>query len=137
MTSSSRNGQRTGDYYDGGDGTDTFKADGTEFKVTPSRSTLPLAPTTGGDTFISIENLIGGTNNDVFYGDAGSNQFWGRDGNDTLDGRGGNDFLYGDAGNDTLYGGDGNDHLDGGVGNDSLAAAQAMTRFLAALVQTC
>ena len=91
-----------------------------KFKATPSRSTLPLAPTHWDDTFIIIENLIGGTNNDVFYGDAGSNQFWGRDGNDTLDGRGGNDFLYGDAGNDTLYGGDGDDYLDGGIGSDTM-----------------
>ena len=110
----------TGDYYDGGDGIDTFKADGTEVQGYAQQIDLATGTNNWGDTFISIENLIGGTNNDVFYGDAGSNQFWGRDGNDTLDGRGGNDFLYGDAGNDTLYGGDGDDYLDGGIGSDTM-----------------
>lgn len=85
-----------------------------------------------------VENLIGGSGNDVFYGSAAANTLTGGAGNDRLFGRGGNDTLhggtgddalygltgddtlYGDAGNDTLSGGDGSDILHGGDGNDTV-----------------
>ncbi len=62
-----------------------------------------------GDTYISIQHLIGGAFGDELWGSFGDNQ---------LDGKAGNDFLRGRAGNDTLQGGDGNDQLDGGAGAD-------------------
>ena len=49
-----------------------------------------------GDKLISIENVTGGTGNDVLTGDAGANR---------LDGGGGDDTIEGGAGNDTLIGG--------------------------------
>ena len=110
-----------GDYYNGGDGIDTYKIDGTAVQSYALQIDLQTGTSQYHDTFISVENLIGGLNNDVFNGDAGVNQFWGRDGNDVLDGRGGNDLIYGEAGTDTLFGGDGSDLLDGGIGDDVLS----------------
>ncbi len=94
-----------------------------------------------GDTFVSIENLIGsnlgalkdtlkgndGVNNlyglagdDNLFGNGGNDNLYGGDGLDILSGDNGNDNLYGDAGNDTLKGRDGDDSLYGGIGNDYL-----------------
>ena len=60
-----------GDYYNGGDGIDTYKIDGTVVQSYALQIDLATGTSQYQDTFISIENLIGGTNNDVFYGDAG------------------------------------------------------------------
>ena len=109
-----------GDYYNGGEGADTYKIDGTIFQNYALQIDLTTGTDQYHDTFISVENLIGGSANDTFTGDAGVNQLWGRDGNDALDGRAGNDFLYGEGGDDTVVGGDGDDLLDGGVGVDTL-----------------
>jgi Ca2+-binding RTX toxin-like protein len=110
-----------GDYYNGGDGIDTYKIDGTIFQNYSLQIDLAAGTDQYHDTFISVENLIGASANDAFYGDAGTNQLWGRDGNDILDGRGGNDAVYGENGDDTVAGGDGDDLVDGGAGNDLLA----------------
>ncbi len=107
-----------GDYYNGGDGVDTYQIDGTVVQNYALQIDLAAGTSQYHDTFISVENLIGGTSNDVFAGDNGVNQFWGRNGNDVLDGRSGNDALYGDAGDDVLIGGEGADTLVGGDGSD-------------------
>jgi Ca2+-binding RTX toxin-like protein len=60
-----------------------------------------------GDTFSSIEGVIGTGGNDSLIGDAVDNQ------------------LRGGSGNDTLDGGMGNDTLDGGVGTDTVSYAWA------------
>ncbi len=89
-----------------------------------------------GDTYYSIENIIGSQYNDTIYGDAGDNIIWGHGGNDTLYGYSyqaygedssgffGNDIFYtgsrvGDVvkvylglGNDTVYGGDGDERIE-------------------------
>jgi Ca2+-binding RTX toxin-like protein len=67
-----------------------------------------------------IENLTGGSGNDLLRGNASANLIHGGAGNDTIEGGAGNDALYGDAGNDLLYGGVGNDMLVGGAGTDTL-----------------
>lgn len=110
----------THDEYDGGEGIDTFKVDGTEVQGYAQDIDLATGTNNWNDTFVSIENLIGGTAGDKFWGNDVANVFWGRDGNDLLDGRGGDDTLYGENGDDTLAGGAGADILDGGAGNDEL-----------------
>jgi len=67
-----------------------------------------------------IENLTGGSGNDLLRGNSGANIIRGGAGNDTIEGGAGNDALYGEAGNDLLYGGAGNDMLVGGAGADTL-----------------
>jgi Ca2+-binding RTX toxin-like protein len=61
------------------------------------------------DTLTGIENVVGGSGNDILTGDAGANALDGGLGNDTLTGGGGNDTLTGGLGTDTLTGGAGND----------------------------
>jgi Ca2+-binding RTX toxin-like protein len=62
-----------------------------------------------GDTYSSIENLVGSRFVDKLTGNSGTNFLSGREGNDVLDGAGGNDTIYGDAGADNLTGGTGKD----------------------------
>ena len=62
-----------------------------------------------GDSYSSIENIVGSQHGDTLRGDSQDNALTGGDGNDTLFGQLGNDTLYGGAGNDTLYGGRGSD----------------------------
>ncbi|MDH4383463.1 MAG: cadherin-like domain-containing protein, partial [Gammaproteobacteria bacterium] len=89
----------------------------------PVESTFTYA-TVGGvreDQLLNIENLIGGSGNDSFTGNALQNQIYGREGNDTLDGGSSYDYdyLYGEGGNDTLnY--EPSDYLDGGAGEDTI-----------------
>ncbi len=109
-----------GDHYDGGSGIDTFSADVPVLDGYAQEIDLATGTNNWEDTFTSVENLIGGANNDKFWGNDVENSFWGRGGNDLLDGRGGNDKLFGEAGNDVLLGGAGNDLLDGGTGDDTL-----------------
>jgi Ca2+-binding RTX toxin-like protein len=73
-----------------------------------------------GDTFNSIETIIGTRFDDTMTAAAGANTFSGGSGKDVLDGRGGNDALDGGEGNDALTGGTGDDVLHGGAGNDQL-----------------
>ena len=58
-----------------------------------------------GDTYNSIEGLIGSSKDDGLAGDNGANRIFGGDGNDLLLGVGGDDTLDGGEGNDTLNGG--------------------------------
>ena len=71
-----------------------------------------------GDTFISIENLIGGTGMDDIRGTMAGNVLDGGPSMDVLYGRMGNDTLVGGEGDDALFGGPGADLLIGGLGRD-------------------
>jgi serralysin len=71
-----------------------------------------------GDTYSSIENILGGSYADNLRGNNSANTLQGRAGNDKLYGRSGNDVLYGHEGNDLLVGGYGKDVLLGGAGAD-------------------
>ncbi|EEC8637678.1 RTX toxin hemolysin HlyA [Escherichia coli] len=72
------------------------------------------------DNLYSVEELIGTTRADKFFGSKFTDIFHGADGDDYIEGNDGNDRLYGDKGNDTLSGGNGDDQLYGGDGNDKL-----------------
>ncbi|EIH1910265.1 RTX toxin hemolysin HlyA [Escherichia coli] len=72
------------------------------------------------DNLYSVEELIGTTRADKFFGSKFTDIFHGADGDDLIEGNDGNDRLYGDKGNDTLSGGNGDDQLYGCDGNDKL-----------------
>ena len=71
------------------------------------------------DTFIAIENLTGGSANDILTGNALTNIINGGAGNDNVNGGAGNDTVNGGLGNDTMIGGTGVDTLNGGDGIDT------------------
>ncbi|RDD66953.1 hypothetical protein DU478_08405, partial [Thalassococcus profundi] len=75
-----------------------------------------------GDTFDSIENLIGTQFADNMRGNAGANMMDGGAGDDRLYGRGGDDTLIGGSGDNLLAGGAGADHF---VFNDTLGAGES------------
>ncbi len=109
-----------GDLLDGGLGIDTVQYSG----LVGQRIDL-LLPTTNtgeavGDSFISIEVLLGGSGNDTLLGTGQAELVNGNDGDDQIYGRAGNDTLRGGTGNDTLIGGVGADVLDGGAGTDTV-----------------
>jgi Ca2+-binding RTX toxin-like protein len=72
-----------------------------------------------GDSYVSIEGLIGSAFNDYLVGRDGLGDYLtAQAGDDYLAGRGGNDTIRGDDGNDQFWGGEGADALDGGDGYD-------------------
>lgn len=72
------------------------------------------------DRIRNVEDLAGGSGNDILTGDKKANKLLGNGGDDVLTGAGGNDTLNGGSGNDLLNGGKGDDKLEGGGGNDTL-----------------
>jgi Ca2+-binding RTX toxin-like protein len=138
-----KSGLGADDLY-GGDGVDTASYIGANYQVYASLltgGTGSFSSPATGDQYYSIENIIGGVNNDILTGDQFDNELWGSrgydtlsgesgsdilhggDGNDVLDGGLGDDFLYGDIGADTLVGGSGADVLDGGLHSDTASYA--------------
>ena len=120
------------EHFDGGDGVDLVAYLGVpvelvidpatySYVITGEGITVDLADpsrNTGfaaGDTYASIEVLIGSYVNDNLAGDEQDNILRGSYGDDVIWGRGGNDLLEGDVGNDRLIGGAGADVLYGNV----------------------
>jgi Ca2+-binding RTX toxin-like protein len=80
------------DRLNGGAGSDTA-----DYADATSGVRLTLAGgKSGGDTYISIENLAGSGFNDRLAGNSAANVLTGQGGNDRIDGGGGDDILLGD-----------------------------------------
>ena len=114
------------DLLNGGGGRDTASFAGSAIAnrvdlQTPARNTGDAA----GDSFVSIEDLVGGAANDILQGNERSNRLVGGDGSDRLEGRDGFDILSGGTGNDRLFGNADRDLLTGGAGRDRFVLAQA------------
>jgi Ca2+-binding RTX toxin-like protein len=122
-------GRSAPDVFEGGPGNDTVSyAD----RTAPVRATIDgvgddgdasdLEPTSRRRDSIGtdIENVIGGSGDDVLRGDEDPNELRGGAGNDLVNGGAGPDTLFGESGDDTLQGAGGDDSLLGGVGNDGL-----------------
>ena len=112
-------GREGNDWLDGGAGADTLKGGdgidlaaywgsdvGVEVRLYDGFAQGGHAE---GDTFDSIEELIGSDHDDKLAGDEGENRLLGEGGDDELDGREGNDYLDGGPGADVLKGGAGED----------------------------
>lgn len=97
--------------FDGGDGTDTldFRGSGGAVVIALDNA-FDASGAAEGDTWTSIENLIGTRGADRIGGDLTNNR---------LTGAAGADVIAGAGGFDTLEGGDGIDTLSGGSGNDA------------------
>jgi serralysin len=109
------------DYLAGGSGSDVVNYSQSSAGVFVSLITNTAAyGDAEGDTFASIEYVVGSSHADNLWGDDGANQLSGLDGADTLKGFGGSDHLFGGGGNDRLFGQNDSDYLDGGAGADTL-----------------
>jgi Ca2+-binding RTX toxin-like protein len=92
------------DVLDGGAGIDTASYAGSTSGVYVDLGAgTAFGGDASGDSFISIENLLGSRFGDVLAGNAGNNQ---------LRGGGGDDVLIASGGNDWMQGGDGFDAID-------------------------
>jgi Ca2+-binding RTX toxin-like protein len=75
------------------------------------------------DSDMSIENIYGGSGDDILIGNSLKNLLYGYAGNDVLSGGDENDTLNGGEGTNILIGGFGADSLTGGTGEDLLLGA--------------
>ncbi len=113
------NGNGGNDVLAGGAGADELVggtgADTATYTLATTGVTVNLAKpsiNTGeakGDTYASVESLIGTNYADRLYGDAGGNGIAGGFGNDRIAGGSGGDVMVGEFGADDLYGGSGAD----------------------------
>jgi len=121
------------DIVDGGVGRDTadYSAATAFVRVKLSDASANLGEALG-DTYSSIENVIGSAHDDRIFGDDFDNRIDGRAGNDNLYGGPGhgNDELFGGTGDDGLFGGGGDDVLVGGEGADTLTSGVGADVFL-------
>jgi Ca2+-binding RTX toxin-like protein len=122
------------DAMTGGTGNDTVTYENSDAAVTVN---LTANTASGGhaqgDTFVTVEHVIGSAFADNVTGTTASNSLFGGKGNDVLSGAAGNDRLYGGDGDDQLVGGAGADFIHGGDGVDAVtygAAAAAVTASL-------
>ncbi len=131
---------RGSDDLDGGDGIDTYSAQGikTAGTIDISGSVGSHITAVDSDILRNFENVIGDTKADIIIGSAevnildgrgGADTISGGDGGDTLIGGGGNDTLIGDGDDDILIGGAGADKLKGGLGNDTASYEDMVNPF--------
>lgn len=129
------NGGSGGDVLDGGSGTDTVSYEGSTGSL---RVDLMFAGintnVAAGDSYVSIENLIGSQGFDNLRGTTGANRIEGMANVDYVFGRAGNDTLVGGVGDDVLFGGVGADVLDGGANRDRAQYSESLAALLVDLM---
>jgi Ca2+-binding RTX toxin-like protein len=90
------------------------------------------------DLVVNVVGILGGSGNDVIFGDRCGNWLKGGGGNDLVAGRGGGDLLRGGAGQDRILGGrggdsaygeSGRDTIDGHVGRDTIRGGSGRDRM--------
>ena len=110
-----------GDSHDGGSGTDTVSYAGASSGVQVNlKEGVGYWGDAYGDTYTSIENVIGTDHYDSITGDDGANVIHAGGGSDNIMDGGGNDTAYGGEGNDQFWAGAGADKYFGGTGIDSI-----------------
>ncbi|MFE0756473.1 beta strand repeat-containing protein [Inquilinus sp. NPDC058860] len=108
------------DHLDGGAGEDTARyADSTAAVIVSLITGTGSGGTAEGDTYVSIESIVGSALADTLTGDGGANVLSGGNGYDILAGGAGADILEAGDGGGMLTGGAGTDHLIGGNGSDT------------------
>jgi Ca2+-binding RTX toxin-like protein/Tol biopolymer transport system component len=117
---------RGADYVDGGAGSDTLDYFSETQPLKISLNGIKDDGVAREDRILGVEDIDGGSGDDVIVGDAANNRFYGGRGNDVLIGRGGADTLNGGPGNDRLDGGALSDSLDGGEGSDTADYSERM-----------
>lgn len=84
----------------------------------------------GDNIHPDVDEVGGGSGDDILIGSDGDDYLWGSDGNDTIRGLGGNDKLQGNDGDDLVDGGPGNDEVGGGCHNDHLIGGPGVDTLL-------
>jgi Ca2+-binding RTX toxin-like protein len=121
-------GKAGADELNGGDGIDTASyASSTVGVAVDLDDKSGLFGEAEGDTYDSIENVVGSSKNDEILGDDKANKLEGGAGNDTLDGASGADTLDGGAGDDLLIGGIAADILVGGANTTGIGDTASYT----------
>jgi Ca2+-binding RTX toxin-like protein len=123
-----------GDALDGGNGFDYVSYANLGAGVVVSLANAGL--NTGdavGDTYASVEGILGSEYNDTLYGDANVNVLQGGGGADTIYGGGGNDLITGGDGNDTIIA-KGSSQLYGNAGADTFKFLAATDSVLTAQI---
>jgi serralysin len=125
------NGGAGADAFDGGTGLDTVSYAGSvgSLRVDLMFSTINTN-IAAGDTYVSIENLIGSQGSDNLRGTTGANHIQGMANVDYVFGRAGNDTIEGGVGDDVLFGGVGADTLDGGANRDRAQYSESLTALV-------
>lgn len=83
----------------------------------------------GGDSYYSVEGVIGSRRADRITGNEGANRLVGGDGDDTLRGGAGNDTVFGGDGDDVILTGTGADRLFGRAGRDTLIGGSGVDQM--------
>ena len=120
------------DRFEGGDGSDWVSYEGSfgSLRIDLQFSQLNTF-TAAGDTYDSIENLIGSQGPDNMRGTiGGDNHMMGGRNVDYMFGRSGDDTLEGGIGDDVLFGGVGADVLIGGTHRDRAQYSESLTALV-------
>tara|TARA_R110002049_G_scaffold117332_2_gene270541 strand:+ start:124728 stop:127181 length:2454 start_codon:yes stop_codon:yes gene_type:complete len=125
------NGGSGADHLIGGYGTDTADYTGSFGSLRVDMMYAQLNTNiAAGDTYDSIENLIGSRGFDNLRGTLGDNVIEGRGNVDYIFGRRGDDTLDGGVGDDVLFGGVGADLLIGGTHRDRAQYSESLTALV-------